>query len=205
MNTTWNVWPRRVAALMVLSVVAFGTDLTEAEKKEGLAQLAKSKAGVIAATDGLTDEQWKFKPAADRWSIAETMEHIIVVERALLERVSEEVMKSPPLTKLDPDRKTTDQFVLRAIADRSKKATAPDAVLPTKRWTPQELADQFLKVRTRTVEYLQTTPGLRDHAAESPLGRTLDGYQWLLYISAHSERHTKQILEVKADPNFPKQ
>jgi hypothetical protein len=32
----------------------------------------------------------------------------------------------------------------------------------------------------------------------------LDGYEWLLFIGAHSERHTKQILEVKADPNFPK-
>ena len=42
------------------------------------------------------------------------------------------------------------------------------------------------------------------HAAESPLGKNLDPYQWLLFIAAHSERHTKQMLEVKADPNFPK-
>jgi hypothetical protein len=33
----------------------------------------------------------------------------------------------------------------------------------------------------------------------------LDAYQWILLISAHSERHTKQIEEVKADPNFPKE
>jgi hypothetical protein len=26
----------------------------------------------------------------------------------------------------------------------------------------------------------------------------------VLLIAAHSERHTKQINEVKADPNFPK-
>jgi len=24
-------------------------------------------------------------------------------------------------------------------------------------------------------------------------GKKLDGYEWLLYIAAHSERHTKQI------------
>ena len=35
-------------------------------------------------------------------------------------------------------------------------------------------------------------------------GKKLDGYEWLLYIAAHSERHTKQIDEVKADPHFPK-
>jgi hypothetical protein len=36
------------------------------------------------------------------------------------------------------------------------------------------------------------------------VGKKLDGYEWVLFISAHSERHTKQIDEVKADPTFPK-
>jgi hypothetical protein len=52
---------------------------------------------------------------------------------------------------------------------------------------------------------LTKTPNLRDHAVDSPLNKKLDGYEWILFIAAHSERHTKQILEVKADPNFPKQ
>jgi hypothetical protein len=34
--------------------------------------------------------------------------------------------------------------------------------------------------------------------------KELDAYQWLLLLASHSERHTLQILEVKADPNFPK-
>jgi hypothetical protein len=32
----------------------------------------------------------------------------------------------------------------------------------------------------------------------------LDAYEFVLLIAAHSERHTKQINEVKLDPNFPK-
>jgi hypothetical protein len=31
-----------------------------------------------------------------------------------------------------------------------------------------------------------------------------DAYEWVLFIAAHSERHLKQILEVKADLNYPK-
>jgi hypothetical protein len=61
-----------------------------------------------------------------------------------------------------------------------------------------------VKIRERTMEFLTSTPGLRDHVMDSPLGQPLDAYEWLLFISAHSERHTKQILEVKADPGFPK-
>jgi hypothetical protein len=32
----------------------------------------------------------------------------------------------------------------------------------------------------------------------------MDGYQWLLLISAQSARPTAQIEEVKPDANFPK-
>jgi hypothetical protein len=54
---------------------------------------------------------------------------------------------------------------------------------------------------------LNNTADLRAHASpasESPFGKQMDAYEWILFIAAHSDRHTKQILEVKADPNFPK-
>jgi hypothetical protein len=31
----------------------------------------------------------------------------------------------------------------------------------------------------------------------------MDGYQWILAAAAHTERHAKQMLEVKADDDFP--
>lgn len=50
-----------------------------------------------------------------------------------------------------------------------------------------------------------TDEDLRRHLAPSPVvKKDLDGYQWILTLVGHSERHTLQILEVKADPNFPK-
>ena len=63
---------------------------------------------------------------------------------------------------------------------------------------------QLITERAKTVAFLNNTKDLRDHAIDSPLGKKLDGYEWVLFISAHTERHTKQIDEVKADPNFPK-
>jgi len=55
------------------------------------------------------------------------------------------------------------------------------------------------------MDYVSTTnDDLRDHMGPHPVLGPLDAYQWILLISAHSERHTKQIEEVKADPNFPK-
>ena len=33
---------------------------------------------------------------------------------------------------------------------------------------------------------------------------SIDAYDWILMLAAHTERHTAQIKEIKADPNFPK-
>ncbi len=49
-----------------------------------------------------------------------------------------------------------------------------------------------------------TQDDLRAHSAPHPVLKTIDAYQWLLLLSAHSARHAAQIEEVKADPNFPK-
>ncbi len=42
-----------------------------------------------------------------------------------------------------------------------------------------------------------------NHVATTPVGM-LDSYQLILFTAAHTNRHTQQIIEVKADPNFPK-
>jgi hypothetical protein len=68
------------------------------------------------------------------------------------------------------------------------------------------LTKAFEDSRKVAMDYIGTTnDDLRDHFFDHPAFGTLDGYQWLLLISAHSARHTAQIEEVKADPNFPKE
>jgi len=90
------------------------------------------------------------------------------------------------------------------VTDRSQRFQAPEPVRPVGRWAgPEETLKHFLESRAHTLDYMKQTPDLRAYAMDSPLGRKLDAYQWLLYISAHSERHTKQIREVMGDANFP--
>ncbi len=197
-------FPQLASAVLALTVVAAAASLTESEKKEGVEQLNRTRAGVVEATKGLSEAQWNFKPGPERWSVAEVLEHIVLVEDFLLENTSQKVMQAPA-GKADRDYKSTDKMVLSAIADRTQKAQAPEPVIPKGRWSPRESLDHFLKSREKTIAFLTSTPGLREHVTDSPLGQPLDAYQWLLFISAHSERHTKQILEVRGDPNFPKE
>ena len=192
-----------LGALLILSTVAFGQTLTQADRERAAKYLEQTRDGVVSATKGLSESQMKFKAAPDRWSVAETLEHIALAEDFLLQNVTDKIMKAPA-GAADRDTAKTDAMVLAMIPDRSHKAQAPPPLVPTGRWTPAETLDHFLKSRARTIEFLESTLDLREHVADSPLGQPMDAYEWMLFVAAHSERHTKQILEVKADPNFPK-
>jgi DinB superfamily len=182
---------------------AHGQQVSHADRDRALDYLESTKRGVLEATKGLSATQWNFKPAPDRWSVAEVMEHIAAAED-MLRGLDEQVMKSPAIPARDPaELKKTDETVLAAVPDRSHKAQAPEPLRPINRFgSPEEAQKHFVQARAETEAFLKNTPELRAHVGDSPLGK-LDGYQWVLLIAAHSERHTKQILEVKADPNFP--
>jgi hypothetical protein len=45
---------------------------------------------------------------------------------------------------------------------------------------------------------------MHDRVFPHMIFKDLDGYQWLLMISLHSERHAAQIAEVKAHAAYPK-
>jgi hypothetical protein len=180
-------------------------DVSQAEKERALQYLESTKKGVLDATKGLSEAQWNFKPAPDRWSVAQVMEHLAAAEDMLRGMTQEQVMKTPVVPVRDVEEtKKADEGVLAMVPDRSHKAQAPEPLQPTNRFgSPSAAQKHFVESRAVTEEYLKNATGLRAHLSDSPLGK-LDGYEWVLLIAAHSERHTKQMLEVKADPNFPK-
>lgn len=197
------------AALVALATLSGATviraqDATTAEKESAIKYLETTRKNIEEATKGLSAEQWNFKPGPDRWSVAEVMEHIAAAEDFLRDGlIQQQVMRAaaPP----DRDVKKIDEGIMSHVPDRTQKAKAPDALVPTNRFeSPEGSLKHFEESRNKTEEFLKGTPALRAHAIDGPFGQKLDAYDWVLFLAAHSERHTKQILEVKADPNFPK-
>jgi hypothetical protein len=178
-------------------------EVTRAEKDKALAYLESTKKDVLDATKGLSPAQWNFKSAPDRWSIAECMEHIAAAEDYIRGSIENGVMKAPPAP--GRDIVAIDAGIIANVPERSHKVQAPEAIKPTNRFgSPQAAIDHFVESRATTETFLKSTTGLRDHAADSPTGQKWDAYEFILLIAAHSERHTNQIKEVKADPNYPK-
>lgn len=156
---------------------------------------------------GLTEEQLAFQPASDRWSISQCLEHIIVTEQALLGYAREALSKEPNPERSD-EVKLTDDDLIKGMTDRSFKAKAPDEITPKeagKYHDPKVALNVLKKQRKELIGYIKglSEEDMRNRISDSPFG-PIDGYHSLLYIPAHTARHTLQIDEVKADPNFPK-
>jgi len=201
-RSIWKMAPQLLVAMACIAATAAGQSLTPVEKEQTLRYLAETRNGVVDAVKGLSDAQWKFKPAPDRWSVAEVVEHLALIEDIVSQNVLGNIEKAPaPVADRDP--KQVDAMLLAKIPDRSTKYQAPPSAVPTGRWTPADTLEHFLAGRAQTVALFKSTPDLRAHAINHPVFGQLDGYEWVLAAAAHSARHTKQILEVKADPNFP--
>jgi hypothetical protein len=181
------------------------TTLTQQERDAALKQFQTTRDNFLKAISGLSQKQWTFKPAPDRWSVAEVAEHITVSESTIF-GVVQKLMASPAAPEKREQVKGKDEMILTRMPDRSHKAQAPEILKPTGRWSNEaELVKAFEAARSSNIEYIRTTnDDLRDHFFDHPAFGTLDGYQWLLLLSGHTARHTAQIEEVKADPNFPK-
>jgi hypothetical protein len=197
-----------ILVVLLLAAAATAPMLTSDERDRAVAEFEGSRKMFLDATRGLSPEQWSFKSAPERWSVAECAEHIALSEGFIFGLVTERVLKSPATPEKREAVKGKDELIVKMLQDRSHKATAPEPLDPTKRpMAPEDSVKLFLDSRAKTIDFIKTTQeDLRDHFFDHPVPAigTLDGYQWLLLISGHTRRHTLQILEVKADPNFPK-
>lgn len=192
-----------IALLLVSAASVRSQELSQAEKDKALQYLESTKKDVLDATKDLSSAQWNFKPAPDRWSIAECMEHIAIAEDFICDNIANGVMKAPPAPGRDVV--AIDAAIIENVPARKTKVQAPEPIKPSNQFgSPEGSIKHFVESRAKTEEFLKDTPGLRHHVADSPMGTKWDGYEFILLIAAHSERHTNQIKEVKADPSYPK-
>lgn len=182
------------------------TPLTAVEKAAALKELDAARAALMKATNGLSPAQWAFKPSPERWSIAECAEHLTLVEGIIRGEVIAKGLQAPIDGTKRGAAKPADEFLLKALADRSHKVKAPDFIQPTGRWkTGDDILAAYEAMHGGLVDELKgSAQDWRSRYAPHPLLGQLDLYQWVLLAAAHSLRHVQQIEEVKQAPGYPK-
>jgi hypothetical protein len=197
-------WTLHLACAVAPLLAADNGAMTSAERAYLIAQLEQSKKNMLASIQGVTEAQWKFKPAPAVWSVAECAEHIILAEDYIFSG-SQQALKTPVVARLATANAESDKKLVAALQDRSKKATAPEPITPSGKFaTPADAAKEFAARRDKTIAYVKTTQDdLRVHVVDGPAG-PMDAYQFLLLLASHSARHTAQIREVQSNPDYPK-
>jgi hypothetical protein len=174
--------------------------------------LADTRDRLISAVQSLTPAQWTFKATPERWSIAEIVEHVAAAESFFSQRVTVR-LREHVATAPNADRRLTDDDLIAweqdpsaevVVPGRASLAKAPPLLMPSSASDARASLARFLAARADSAAFLESTRDARDRVAEHPALGPLDGYQWVLFMAAHSERHLKQIRGVIADPNFPK-
>jgi uncharacterized damage-inducible protein DinB len=178
--------------------------MTPAERERALAYLAETRENLLRSTKNLSPTQLQFKPAPDRWSVAECLEHIAIVEGFILSAINSTLQQPPGSFKSAMSDDVLDERLKKAT-ERATRVKAPANLEPTGRRPHDQLHSEFDAVRKRTADFVSTTNApLRQSGFPHPLMGNLDCYQWVLLIGGHGERHRAQAEEVMADANFPR-
>jgi len=172
--------------------------LTEEERAHVLHLLRDSESEFLRLTSGLTAEQWTWKPAPDRWSVAQIAEHLVLGESAMVTMIKLALAAPPNPDWAAQDARKT-RFIGNVLPDRSHKAAAPEPLEPHHEWTRDESMARYRSGRAGTVELVeQIDRPIKDHSARHPFPvfNDLNAYHWLLYIPLHNTRHNQQIVEL---------
>jgi hypothetical protein len=173
--------------------------LTREERAAAEEELESSRRRFLAALEGVTDEQWSRRPATGRWSIAECAEHVAAAELPL-ERLFASGARARPTEEERKEIRGKDDYVREFLRDRSQAMEAPERIVPKGRFaTREETIRAFEDRRGANLAFVrETSESLRDRFSPHPFAGVIDGYQWILFLAAHCDRHTAQIEEIRS-------
>ena len=169
--------------------------------EEILRHLDANRVVLRAAVDGVPVALRETRPAADRWSVAEVLEHLSRVEEGLTRLLS--LRLAEQATALTPEAETSSvmsRIEHERIIDRRYRVTAGERVQPRGEMDSTtalaSLERARLKLRELVVQYdgVAITPVTHPH----PFLGVIDAYQWLIFIGSHEARHADQIHEIGA-------
>jgi uncharacterized damage-inducible protein DinB len=175
------------------------------QTRQVLNWLDESHTEFLALIDGVSETQWNWKPAPERWSVGETAEHIVLAE-ALLFNFVQRALAAPPNSAWEEQTKGKTEFIVNVMPSRTGKAQAPEPVKPREGLACSQVKQRFEQQRIVIVQFAtETQLPLTEHTADhpSPVFGTLNAYQWLIYVPLHTIRHGKQIVEIKTTPGYP--
>ncbi len=168
------------------------------ERQRLVAHFEMTESWLADEVSNLSPEQLRFRPSPTAWNILDCVEHLDLAEPHYWKMFTT-AMAAPATRKTTP---STDLDRLWYGMDRTERTKTVPSETPKATYADAASAlRDFRALRATMLTYIRTSQDDWRHHLIPEWDR--DGYQWLLMISAHSERHILQIREIKHDAAFP--
>jgi hypothetical protein len=185
--------------LHLLALLAFaGTPQTDLERQRLVAHFEMTESWLADESSHLSDAQLHFRATPTSWNVLDCVEHLDLAEANYWAMFKKAM--AAPASKGESPSEDIDRIWYGI--DRTERATTVASETPHAKFKTVEPAlAEFRANRAAMLAYIKTTKDDLRHHQIPEWDR--DGYQWLLMVSAHAQRHILQIREIKHNQNFP--
>lgn len=172
----------------------------DARLDELLDTLASSRRALGDAVALVPPSLRQTPPAPERWSVAQVLEHLVIVETRTTKVIAMLGESAPEESDAGIDAPTADAHRLdtRALLDRSRRVMAPEPLQPAGDVDAADAWRRLGDTRTALSAVVSALDGRQMHQVTRPhpvLG-VLNGFQWIGAVAGHEERHAAQIREI---------
>lgn len=195
-HSTRNVGSGTVRVIVTeLKEAAPSGTLSDAERAQLLALYERGQRELEELVAATPDELWAKKPAPERWSVAEVVEHLGAAESLLFGMMQQALAAPVDGNWALVEGGMSPESFLGMLQDRSKKFQAPEPLQPKGGMTRAEALAKFAGARAVSAEFVRrTTAEVKKHLVDGPAGK-MTAHQLLVLLGGHNLRHNAQIRE----------
>ena len=161
--------------------------------------LDSTRTHLASAVNNVPETKRDERPAENRWSVAEVLEHLCITEGRVAQLLGGMIggAKAKGLPAEVEISSIIDSVDHRRIVDRSTRRIAPEIVAARSSTNCATAWSQLQSSRDKLRGALLSGDGLAlsELKYEHPVLGLIDVYQWAIFVGAHEARHTEQIKE----------
>jgi uncharacterized damage-inducible protein DinB len=147
------------------------------------------------AVESVPRDQRETKPNPERWSVAEVIEHLSIVESRIERVFSAKLAEARAAGRVTAER-TID---MDRVLDRTRRITAAEAALPSGKLDADEAWAALERARTTLADSVRSADGLAlsEIVQPHPVLGPINLYQWIAFVGGHEARHAAQVMELR--------
>ena len=164
-----------------------------AKIQEQFERLNEKRQSLLQHLELQSPEALSFKAGADKWSVVEAIEHLVVVEDNFLKQVAANI----PASSLDPANRSPEKYqIVLKVMNRDIEVDVPhESMEPCGHYGFSELVDRWEDIREKMKDLLESidTDNPQNMVYQHPYAGPLNIAETLEFMEVHFDNHIRHI------------